>query len=109
MNTLLNGEQLTIADVVRVARDSTAHVTVTDEARQKMQRSREAVERFVAEGGGVYGINTGFGKFQDRLIPLEAVEQLQRNIVMSHAVGTGPLLEGELVRALLLAHAHMLA
>jgi histidine ammonia-lyase len=110
MNTLvLNGEQLTIADVVRVARDGMAQVTVTDEARRKMQRSREAVERFVAEGAVVYGITTGFGKFQDRVIPHEAVEQLQRNIVMSHAVGTGPLLDGEIVRAMLLVRANTLA
>jgi histidine ammonia-lyase len=110
MNTLLlDGEQLTIADVVRVARDSTMRVAIADDARQRMQRSRAVVERFVADGAVVYGITTGFGKFQDRVIPYEAVEQLQRNIVMSHAVGTGPLLDAEIVRAMVLVRANTLA
>jgi len=105
----LDGEQLTIRDVVRIARDPALRVVVAASARQRMQRSRDAVERFVAEGAVVYGITTGFGKFQDRVIPLEAVEQLQRNIVMSHAVGTGPPLAHDAVRAMLAVRANTLA
>lgn len=106
---LLDGEHLTIEDVVRAARDPAVRVQITDEACMRMKASRAAVERFVAEGAVVYGITTGFGKFQDRVIPGEAVEQLQRNIVMSHAVGTGPLLDADDVRAMVLVRANTLA
>ena len=53
------------------------------------QAARAAVEQFVAEGRIVYGITTGFGAFKDRVIPPDQVRELQRNIVMSHAVGVG--------------------
>ena len=106
---LLDGEQLTIEAVVQAARDTTAQLTITEAACSRMQRSRAAVDRFVAEGAVIYGITTGFGKFQDRVIPGEAVEQLQRNIVMSHAVGTGPLLDADVVRAMMVVRANTLA
>lgn len=106
---MLDGEHLAIADVVRLARDTTVQTVLTDQARARMQQSRAAVERFVADGAVVYGITTGFGKFQDRVIPRDDVEQLQRNIVMSHAVGTGPLLDADAVRAMLLVRANTLA
>jgi histidine ammonia-lyase len=106
---MLDGEQLTIEAVVQAARDTTARVAISEAAYERMRRSREAVERFVAEGAVIYGITTGFGKFQDRVIPREEVEQLQRNIVMSHAVGTGPLLDPDAVRAMMLVRANTLA
>lgn len=106
---LLDGEHLLLADVVHAARDATTRVMIAAEALARMQRSRAAVEHFVEQGAVVYGITTGFGKFQDRVIPLADVEQLQRNIVMSHAVGTGPLLEADVVRAMLVVRANTLA
>jgi len=106
---LLDGEHLTIDDVVQVARDTTLRIALAEAARARMQDSRQAVERFVADGTVVYGITTGFGKFQDRVITGDDVIQLQRNIVMSHAVGTGPLLPAEVVRAMLLVRANTLA
>ncbi len=105
----IDGEHLTIPEVIRVARDPSRRAVLAEDARQRMQQSRDAVERFVAEGAVVYGITTGFGKFQDRVIPADAVEQLQRNIVMSHAVGTGPLFDPDVVRAMLLVRANTLA
>ncbi|HEX6288464.1 MAG TPA: histidine ammonia-lyase [Herpetosiphonaceae bacterium] len=106
---LLDGEHLTIEAVVQAARDTTARVGITEAACGRMERSRAAVDRFVAEGAVIYGITTGFGKFQDRVIPSDEVEQLQRNIVMSHAVGTGPLLDPDVVRAMILVRANTLA
>ncbi len=106
---MIDGDHLDIPTVVAVARAAHVPVTITAEARERMQISRAAVEQFVRDGAVVYGITTGFGKFQDRVISPGDVEQLQRNIVMSHAVGTGPLLEAEVVRAMLLIRANTLA
>ena len=51
--------------------------------------SAATVERIVARGEPVYGINTGFGKLASVRIPAEDLETLQRNIVLSHAAGVG--------------------
>ena len=61
----------------------------------------ESVERIVASGKPAYGINTGFGRLSQTRIPAEDLEQLQANIVLSHAAGTGPLLDDAAVRLIL--------
>src|SRR2546428_10874563 len=60
-----------------------------------------AVERIVASGRAAYGINTGFGRLSQTRIPAAELEQLQANIVLSHAAGTGPLLDDAAVRLIL--------
>lgn len=107
----LDGEHLTIEDVVTAAYAEPGELTLslTPEAEAKMQRARAAVEQFVAEGRVVYGITTGFGAFKDRFIPADQVQELQRNIVMSHAAGVGAPLETAVVRAMMLIRANTLA
>jgi histidine ammonia-lyase len=61
----------------------------------------ESVERIVASGKPAYGINTGFGRLSQTRIPAGELEQLQTNIVLSHAAGTGPLLDDAAVRLVL--------
>ena len=63
----------------------------------------------MAEGRIIYGITTGFGAFKDQLIPPDQVRDLQRNIVMSHAVGVGAPFETPVVRAMMLIRANTLA
>ncbi len=107
----LDGESLTIEDVVYVAQaaDNEVRVTLTAGAERRVQAARAAVEQFVAERRIIYGITTGFGAFKDRVIPPEQVRELQRNIVMSHAVGVGEPLERSVVRAMMLIRANTLA
>jgi histidine ammonia-lyase len=57
----------------------------------------------------VYGISTGFGKLADRVIPREALEQLQHNLIVSHSVGVGEPLDREVVRAMLFLRVAALA
>jgi histidine ammonia-lyase len=78
--------------------DAASHAAITAGA--------DAVARIVARGEPVYGINTGFGKLASVRIPAEDLETLQRNIVLSHAAGTGeamPLAVARLMMALKLA------
>jgi histidine ammonia-lyase len=107
----LDGEHLTIEDVVGVAYADPGEVTITlsSDTTAKVARARRAVEQFVAEGRVVYGITTGFGAFKDRLIPADQVRELQRNIIMSHAVGVGPVFPMSVVRAMMLIRANALA
>jgi len=67
------------------------------------------VADLIARGEIVYGITTGFGAFKDRIIAPDQVEQLQRNIVMSHAVGVGEPFDRRAVQALMLIRANTLA
>jgi histidine ammonia-lyase len=108
---VLDGEHLTIEAVLAAAwaEPDCLAIRLSPEARDEVARSRTAVERFLAEGRVVYGITTGFGALKDKLIPLDQVRDLQRNIVMSHAVGVGPPFENAVVRAMMLIRANTLA
>ena len=110
----LNGESLTIEDVVavaesRVASEGGVHVKIAAEAQEKIQRARRAVEGFVERGEIIYGVTTGFGAFKDKVISPEQTEELQRNLLMSHAAGVGDPLDEATVRALMLIRANTLA
>ena len=99
---------MSIADVVEVARGG-APVALTAEAVAAIEQAREVVERLAAATDPAYGISTGFGALATRHIPVEMREQLQRSLVRSHAAGSGPEVEREVVRALMLLRLSTLA
>jgi len=105
---MIDGNSLDIAGIVAVARQAQP-VGLTAEARQRMLTSRSWVEQMVASGKPVYGINTGFGIFADQRIPPADSARLSRNLILSHAVATGPDLPAEVVRAAMLIRANTLA
>lgn len=104
---VINGKNLKVDDVVAVARGRPAKLD--DATLPRIERSRKAVEDLVAKGAVAYGITTGFGHFKDRIISPEQTRQLQLNLIRSHAVGVGPDLPQEVVRAMLLVRANTLA
>jgi histidine ammonia-lyase len=63
-----------------------------------LEHSHQTVQRILASGKPAYGINTGFGRLSQTRIADSELEDLQRNIVLSHAAGTGPLLDDATVR-----------
>jgi histidine ammonia-lyase len=108
---LIDGQTLRIEDVVAVAyaQPRDFRFQIAPEAQQRVARARQAVETFIGQRRVVYGITTGFGAFCNRVIDPEQTAQLQRNIVMSHAVGVGRPLEAPVVRAMMLIRANTLA
>ncbi|KAB2838372.1 MAG: histidine ammonia-lyase [Burkholderiales bacterium] len=70
-------------------------------SREAMALSARLVGEIVARNQPAYGINTGFGKLANTHIPPEQLERLQTNLVLSHSVGTGPLLSDDTVRLIL--------
>ena len=102
----INGN-LTIEDVISVAHGEP--VSLGDQARERMRRSREVVERIIRAGRPVYGINTGVGRLAEVRIDDDQLAQLQVNIVRSHAVGVGDPFPKEVVRAMMLLRANTLA
>lgn len=104
---VLTGNTLTIEEVKRVLYHSEL-VIASEESMKAVERSRKAVEDIVAKQQIVYGINTGFGKFSDVLIGANDVEQLQVNLIHSHACGVGEPFPEEVSRAMLLLRANAL-
>jgi len=109
MAVQLTGDNLTINDVWAVAVDR-APAALSDEARDKIVRARELVER-AAHGTDehTYGINTGFGRFVSHSIPEELTAELQIRLLRSHACGVGEPYPDEVVRAAMLLRANALA
>ncbi|MEZ5014138.1 MAG: histidine ammonia-lyase [Chitinophagales bacterium] len=78
-------------------------LALSDAARERVRACREYLNKKVADGGkAIYGVNTGFGSLCKVQIPAEALEQLQYNLIRSHACGTGPVIPDEVCRLLLL-------
>ncbi|WP_445256101.1 histidine ammonia-lyase [Nocardioides aurantiacus] len=96
------------ADVLAVARHG-APVRLTEAALVGIDRARAAVDELAASQTPVYGVSTGFGALATRHIPTEKRAQLQRSLVRSHAAGSGPEVEREVVRALVLLRLSTLA
>src|SRR2546421_8384615 len=104
----LDGQQLTLEEVARVARGRES-VSLAASARERMEASRRVVERIVAESRVVYGVNTGFGKLADVTVPPDELRELQLNLVRSHSCGVGSPLSEEETRAMILLRANVLA
>ena len=98
---VINSSGMTIDDVIAVARNG-AKVRISEEAIAAMATSRAVIDELARHREGVYGISTGFGALAQRSIPADLRVQLQRSLVRSHAAGLGPIVEPEVVRALML-------
>jgi histidine ammonia-lyase len=105
---VLDGESLTIEDVVRVARQPGVRVSLEPAARRSLLHSRGRVEQAIQSNQTIYGINTGFGKLANIRIPPHQLDQLQTNLIRSHASGLGNPLPAPVVRAVMLLRANVL-
>ncbi len=106
---IIDGQSLSIETVIQVAHDPSIQVLLNQDAVDRINKASEAVANFIETGQIAYGITTGFGAFKDRIIPIEDVEQLQENIIISHAVGVGDALDEATTRAMMLIRANTLA
>jgi histidine ammonia-lyase len=104
----VDGETLTLEAVLKVARRK-APVEVAPGAVQRAAASRQVVERLVKSGAAVYGVTTGFGELAHKRISPAEAQQLQRNLILSTAAGTGPSLAEDAVRAMMVLRLNALA
>ncbi|MZD04035.1 histidine ammonia-lyase [Streptomyces sp. SID5785] len=108
MTVVVGVGALAADEVVSVARHG-AQVALAPEALQEIARSREVIKALADDVKPHYGVSTGFGALATRHIPTELRAQLQRSLVRSHAAGSGPEVEREVVRALMLLRLSTLA
>ncbi len=100
--------ELTIDDVVRIARDDIP-VDITPDTVNRIGKSRALVEKWVHQGHIIYGVTTGFGALSHTRISGDQTRLLQRNILLSHAAGLGDPLPEEVVRAVMAVRLHDLS
>lgn len=97
----LTGNEISLEQIMNVARQG-AQVMLSRSAEEKIERSRKVVEQLVEESKVVYGVTTGFGMFSETFIEHEYTNALQKNLIVSHAVGAGGYFPEEVVRAAML-------
>ncbi|MCB2294126.1 histidine ammonia-lyase [Clostridium algoriphilum] len=104
----INGNNLTLEEIAMVARQG-YKVELTMEAEQRVIKSRSIVDEIVGNNRVIYGITTGFGKFSDVTISGDDCKKLQRNLIISHACGTGKSFSREIVKTIMLLRANALS
>ncbi len=105
---MVDGRSLSPHDVARVAYEG-ASVELSDNAREAIALSRERIETVLGSDDAIYGVTTGFGRLVDERIDEDDLNALQRNLIRSHAAGSGDPLPEEIVRAMMLTRANALA
>ena len=105
--TLKPGE-LGLADLRRLG-DGVAKVTLDASCHAAIDAANATIARIVAGDARVYGVNTGVGSLAQTAISIDQINDMQRRLVLSHAAGTGPLLDDVTVRRILLLKANALA
>jgi len=105
---ILDGKHLGVADIKAVAVDN-EHVAIHQNARERMARTCESVSNLTAMGSPVYAVNTGVGLLANTRLSPADLAQLQLNVIRSHAAGCGASLSRDVVRAMMLIRANVLA
>jgi histidine ammonia-lyase len=108
INVILDGQALSSTQVLAVARHF-APVTLGNESISRIQSARAVIETLTSEDQKVYGVTTGFGHLSKVRIPHDQLQDLQHNLLRSHAAGVGEPLSEEVTRAIMLLLAASLA
>lgn len=101
MTIILDGHSLTIEDVVKVARFG-EKVEIAQQAIEKVKKCRALLEKKIAEGEVMYGVNTGIGEFSEIALNESQVKDFQKYLVYNHSAGIGKPFPVEYVRAAML-------
>jgi histidine ammonia-lyase len=104
----IDGGSLSICDLMKVSYQK-EKINVSELGKEKIQKSNSILLKILENNNPVYGVNTGFGVFANQVISEKDNEKLNRNLIISHAVGTGEPLPHEIVRAAMVIRANALA
>ncbi|HTX19719.1 MAG TPA: histidine ammonia-lyase [Bacteroidota bacterium] len=104
----LDGSSLSVPSLAE-ASNNDSRVRIAPSSVKKMKRSRALVEAWLKGDQRIYGVTTGFGEFSNVRIPIGKIKELQENLIVSHAAGTGDPLPPEVVRAMLILRMNALS
>ena len=104
----IDGSSLSIKQIASVAAGS-EKVELGKSARLNVQKSRKNLEKHIADGKTIYGINTGFGALMNVKIDKKDLLKLQENLIRSHSAGVGDPLDERYVRAMMIVRANSLS
>jgi histidine ammonia-lyase len=96
----LDGETLSLETLYEIGNNTNIEVRIHKDAQSRINESRDIIDDFIKKGETKYGINTGFGNFAETKIDSDKLLLLQKNLITSHAIGVGPILELEKSRRL---------
>lgn len=104
----VTGQSVTV-EMIALAAKGDEKFELSPESRQKMQSSRDYIDKRISSGEVMYGVNTGFGAFSSVRISDSEIEELQRNLIRSHSAGIGDPFNKQQTRAMMLLRANALA
>lgn len=105
---VITGEDLNLEQIVAICREDVP-LELSEEAKKKVLESRQIVDDLISEEKVVYGITTGFGKFSDVVISQNECKDLQKNLIITHAVGAGEPFSKDVARGIMLLRTNNLA
>ena len=100
-NIMITGNDLTLDQIAAICRGH-AKIELAQEAKKQIIESRKVVDQLVEDEKVVYGITTGFGKFSDVVISHDQCKALQKNLIITHAVGAGEPFKEDIARGIML-------
>lgn len=101
-------DQMSIGDIFEILNNETKLV-LNEKAIEQINNSRNSVEKVVTSKQVVYGINTGFGPLCNKVISADQTSKLQENLLKSHAVGVGEIIDKKIAKIMLILKAHALS
>ena len=105
-----NGTNLTLEEVVAVARNGQKIDPLSGSVKEVMNSSSQWIQDVINKGETiVYGVNTGFGPLASQQIPADQTRQLSQNLILTCLVGVGRPLPADVVRAMMLIRVNSLA
>ncbi|RJQ43168.1 MAG: histidine ammonia-lyase [Anaerolineaceae bacterium] len=104
----ITGNDLSIEQVIRVAFGK-ENVEIHDSAKKQVNESNQRLKENLKKDFPYYGINTGYGIFHSQKISTRQLAALNRNLILSHAIGAGPDFDEGTIRAAMLIRANSLA
>ena len=108
MSIIITGNDLTFDEIARVS-NNFEKIKLHPESISKVINCREYVEKIISENKTVYGLTTGFGKFSTIRIQPDQIDELQENLILSHATGVGSYLSIAETRSIMLLRINVLA
>ncbi len=105
---LIDGTSLTL-DKIESFLFENPDIKISENSKKQIRKSRELVEKWVNSGESIYGVTTGFGQFSNVKISNSDLKKLQRNLILSHAVGCGENLPPKIVKIMMLLRLNALA